>query len=57
MIIYRGHELTKDHKGWWVWLKDTRVNDRPISSEQQAKVWLDMRKTEEVQRKAAIDPR
>ena len=45
MSIYRGHELIKHQKGWWVWLKDTRVNDWPISSEEQAKVLVEVRKT------------
>jgi len=57
LIIYRGYELTNDRAGWWVWQKDKRLIDRPLMSEQQAKVWIDRRETEEVQRRADLNPR
>ena len=57
MIVYRGYVLIKDRQGWWVSLRDKRVNGRPISSEQLAKVWIDRRETEEVQRRADLNQR
>jgi hypothetical protein len=57
MSLYRGYEIVKDQKGWWVWLADIRLNSNAFSSETQAMAWIDIRRRDEIREKSANDPK